>query len=132
MSPSLRSLRDSFSFGSRRSSFGCFSVSAPHMPLAREMVLEVRLQSRRKNLAVPGVLMTCGVCGCSVPLSVLMGGLRMLDDVVGDEMGCVSMCSCFSLGSYFVLMLSDGCSVILAVVFSEWLIGLCVLLTIPA
>ena len=42
---------------------------------------------------------------------------------MNDGVCCVSMCSCFSLGSYLVLMLSDGCSVVLAVVFSDWFHG---------
>ena len=90
----------------------------------------MRLQSLQKNLAVPGVLMTCSVCDCSVPLGVLLGGFRTVDSVVSVGMCCVSMCSCFSLGSYFGLMLSDGHSVVLSVGFSVGVVGLSVLLAI--
>ena len=92
----------------------------------------MRLQSLRKDLAVPGVLMTCSVCVCSVPLGVLVCGFKTVGDVVNEGVCCVSMCSCFSLGSYFALMLSEGCSVVLSVVFSVCWVGLFVLLAIPA
>ena len=78
------------------------------------------------------MLITCSVHVCFVPLVVLVCGFKTVGDLVSGEVCCVSMCSCFSLGSYFVLMLSDGCSVVLAVVFSVCLVGLFVLLAIPS
>ena len=96
------------------------------------MVLEVRLQSLRKDLASPGVLMTCSVHVCFVPLVVLVCGFKTVGDLVSDKVCCVSMCSCVSLGSYCLLVLSGCCSVVLAVVFSVCLVGLAVLLAIPS
>ena len=78
------------------------------------------------------MLKTCSVSVCSGQLGVLLGGFRTVDNVVSVGVCCVSMCSCFSLGSYFVLMLSDGCSVVLSVGFSVGVVGLFVLLAIHA
>ena len=48
------------------------------------MVLEMRLQSLRKDLASPGVLMTCSVHVGFVPLVVLVCGFKTVGDLVSD------------------------------------------------
>ena len=72
------------------------------------------------------------MCVCSVPLGVLVGVFKTVGCVVRGGVCFVSMCSRFSLVSYSVLMVSVGCSVVLSVVFSVCLVGLFVLLAIPA
>ena len=96
-------------------------------------MLEMRMQSLRKDLAAPGVLMTCRVCVC-VLFRWVSWWVSSKRWVVLCLLGCV-LCQCVlvvSLVSYSVLMVSVGCSVVLSVVFSVCSVALFVLLAIPS